>query len=59
MTITIQMRKKTLILLVILVALLIASVYIFFNRRIKAIEAEHQAPHSENIQKNPSVNIKS
>jgi len=59
MTITIQMRKKTLILLVILVALLIASVYIFFNRRIQAMETERQAPHSDNMNTNPSINIKS
>jgi len=59
-TVTMQIRKKTLIILVILTALLlIVSVYIFFNRRIQAMETERQAPHSENFGRNPSINIKS
>jgi hypothetical protein len=61
-TTIIQMRKKTFILLVILAALLIVFVYIFFNRRIQAMETERQGPRSENMKTNPSItpiNIKS
>jgi uncharacterized membrane protein YidH (DUF202 family) len=60
MTATMQIRKKTLIILIILTALLlIVSVYIFFNRRIQEMETKTQAPHSENINRDPSINFKS
>jgi hypothetical protein len=59
-TVAMQIRNKTLIILVILSALLlIVSVYIFFNRRIQAMETERHVPHSENIGRNPSININS
>jgi uncharacterized membrane protein YidH (DUF202 family) len=61
MTVTMQIRKKTLVLLIILIALiLIVSVYIFFNRRIQNMEIKSQTPHSENINTNlqSTLNIK-
>ncbi|HET6996339.1 MAG TPA: hypothetical protein VFI06_15200 [Chitinophagaceae bacterium] len=55
-----QIRKNTLLALIILIALLLViSVYIFFNRRIQEIESKGQPPHSENVDRNPSINIKS
>jgi hypothetical protein len=60
LTVIMQIRKNTLITLVILIAsLLIVGVYLYFNRRIQAMEIKQQAPHSENVGRNPSINIKS
>jgi hypothetical protein len=59
-TATMQIRKNILITLMILTALaLIVCVYLFFNRRIEAMETKRQTPHSENLSRNHSSDIKS
>jgi len=60
-TVTMQIRKNTLVILIILTALLlIVSVYIFFNRRIQRMEIKSQTPHSENMNTNlqSTLNLK-
>ncbi len=60
LTVTMQIRKNVLITLVILIAsFLIVGVYLYFNKRIQSMETKRQTPHSENIHRNPSINIKS